>query len=354
MSMGFILLFVYVGGALSISFLCSLLEAGLLSVRESELLARAEAGERGAAVLLELKQNRIDDAISAILTLNTIAHTIGATLAGAQAAKVFGDPFVGIFSAILTLLVLIVTEIIPKTVGAVSASRLVGFVGRTTTILIKVLFPVIAATGALTKLLTKDKSTSISRAEIAALVATAASQGTIRKDQKRFFDNMLTVDDICVCDVMTPRTVTVMLPETATIGELSASQNAQTFSRIPLFGRTQDEVTGYIVQRDALSALARGVDEKQPLKELKRPVWFLEKHTSIAYALNQFLKKREHLAIVVDEFGALMGLVTLEDILETILGVEIIDESDQTVDMRQLALKLRDERMKKLKELSQI
>jgi len=189
MSTGYMLLLIYVGGALTISFLCSLLEAGLLSVRETELSARAGAGEGGAAVLLDLKQNRIDDAISAILTLNTIAHTIGATLAGAQAAYVFGDVWVGAFSGVLTLLVLVVTEIIPKTLGAVNASQLAGFVGRTTALLVKLLYPIIKATGALTGLLTRKEQSPISRAEIAALLAAAASQGTVRKDQKRFFDN---------------------------------------------------------------------------------------------------------------------------------------------------------------------
>jgi CBS domain containing-hemolysin-like protein len=349
MSSGLILLFVYVGGALTISFLCSLLEAGLLSARETELSARAAAGERGAAILLDLKQNRIDDAISAILTLNTIAHTIGATLAGAQAALVFGDAWVGVFSGVLTLLVLIVTEIIPKTLGAVKASQLAGFVGRTTALLIKLLFPVIAATGALTRLLAREEKPPISRAEIAALLAAAAGQGTLRKDQKRFFDNVLQLDRICVSDVMTPRTVATMLPETAPISELLDSPAPRAFSRIPLHGKTRDEVAGYVVQREVLDAVARGTERSKPLGELARPVFFLTDKVAIANALQQFLKRREHLAMVTDEFGAISGLVTLEDLIETVLGVEIVDESDQTVDMRQLAMKLRDERMAQLR-----
>ena len=204
MSTGLALLLFYVSGALAISFLCSLLEAGLLSVRETELAARATGGDKGAAILLDLKQNRIDDAISAILTLNTIAHTIGATLAGAQAARVFGNAWVGVFSGILTLLVLIVTEIIPKTLGAVYASRFVGFVGRTSSLLIRLLLPIVAATRALTRLLVKQEKTPITRAEIAALLAAAAGQGTVRRDQKRVFDNVLQLDEILVGDVMTP------------------------------------------------------------------------------------------------------------------------------------------------------
>jgi CBS domain containing-hemolysin-like protein len=349
MSSGLILLLVYVGGALSISFLCSLLEAGLLSARETELSARASAGERGAAVLLDLKQNRIDDAISAILTLNTIAHTIGATLAGAQAAYVFGDVWVGVFSGVLTLLVLVVTEIIPKTLGAVKASQLAGFVGRTTALLIKLLFPVIAATGALTRLLTPDEKPPITRAEIAALLAAAAGQGTLRKDQKRFFDNVLQLDRICVSDVMTPRTVASMVPAEATIGTLLDEPAARAFSRIPLFPGNRDEVIGYVVQREVLDALARGAERSQPLADLARPVWFLGETVAIANALQQFLRRREHLAVVTDEFGAVSGLVTLEDLIETVLGFEIVDESDRTVDMRQLAMKLRDERMAKLR-----
>jgi len=349
MSAGLALLLVYVGGALSISFLCSLLEAGLLSSRETELAGRASAGERGAAILLDLKQNRIDDAISAILTLNTIAHTIGATLAGAQAAHVFGDVWVGVFSGVLTLLVLIVTEIIPKTLGTVKASQLAGFVGRTTSILIKLLFPIIFATGALTRLLARGEKPRITRAEIAALLAAAAGQGTLRKDQKRFFDNVLQLDKVHVGDVMTPRTVAAMLSDSATIGELLDNPGARAFSRVPLYRGNRDDVSSYIVQREVLEALVHGTERDTALSQLARPVWSLPEQCTIASALQQFLQHRQQLAVVTDEFGAVCGLVTIEDIIETVLGIEIVDESDRTIDMRQLAMQLRDERMARLK-----
>ena len=191
MTQAWILLLLFVGGALCISFLCSLLEAGLLSVRVAELAGRQRTGDRGAARLLELKQNRIEEAISAILTLNTIAHTIGAAMAGAQAAVVFGDAWLGVFSGVLTLLVLIFTEIIPKTLGTVFASQLVGFLGRTLQLLIIALWPVVRASHWLTRLFIPNKQPTVSRAELAALVSMAKSQGTLGHVESRMFDNVL-------------------------------------------------------------------------------------------------------------------------------------------------------------------
>ncbi|MBW2537973.1 MAG: CBS domain-containing protein [Deltaproteobacteria bacterium] len=208
------------------------------------------------------------------------------------------------------------------------------------------MFPIIAATGALTRLLTREEKPQITRAEIAALLAAAAHQGTLRKDQKRFFDNVLRLDKICVCDVMTPRTVAVMLPDSATIADFLESEAARAFSRIPLYRDNRDTVTGYVVHREVLEALARGEDRETSLSSLARPVWIVPDDSTIANILHQFLERREHLAMVTDHFGAVSGLVTLEDVIETILGIEIVDESDQTVDMRQLAIKLRDKRLK--------
>ncbi len=341
-----ILLLLYVGAALGISFLCSVLEATLLSSREAELSSRAASGNRGAKILLELKQNRVEDAISAILTLNTIAHTIGAALAGAQAAVVFGDAWVGAFSGVLTLLVLVFTEIIPKTLGTVHAARLSGFVGRTITVLTTVLAPILFLTRALTRLFESGHEQVMSRGELAAVVAMATRQGTLKAQESQMLDNVLSLQSITVSDVMTPRPVVQMMPATATIAELAASDHARQFSRIPLYGANRDDIVGYLLQREVFGALATGRDKSTPLSDFKREAWYLPASTSLPNALEQFLERREHLALIADEFGAVRGLTTLEDVLETVLGAEILDESDRVADMRQLALRLRDERMK--------
>ncbi len=347
---GWLLLVLYVGGALSISFLCSILEAGILSVRASELHTRAKQGDQGAAILLDLKENRIDDSISAILTLNTIAHTIGAALAGAQAAAVFGDPWVGAFSGVLTLLVLVFTEIIPKTLGTAKASELAGFVGRTVSLLTRALAPLLWFTRALTRLIAKEEKHQISRGELAVLVGMAARQGTLMADQSRVFENVLRLEEIRVEDIMTPRTVALMAPMTMKLGEFLDLPGSEIFTRIPLYSGDRDQIEGYVFQRDVLRAAARGEASDRPLADFKRPTWFLLDQTSLTAALKQFVEHPEHMAMVTDEFGAVQGLVTLEDVIETVLGAEIVDESDRHVDLRELAKQRRDARTKRQQE----
>ncbi len=339
------LLVLYVGAALSISFLASLLEATLLSVRISELEPRAKAGNRGAALLLDLKQHRVDDAISAILTMNTIAQTLGAALAGAQAARVFGSARVGIFSGALTLLVLVCTEIIPKTLGTVYAPQLVGIVGRIIQALTWILAPILYGTRFITRLIAPGGTPPISRGELSVLVGMAAREGAIRLQESQVFENVLELEKIKVEDVMTPRTVVIMLPATSTLGELVDDTETSSVSRIPIFSEHRDRVIGYCVQREALLAAARGSNPATPLSEFKRDVTFIPESATLARALRHFLEQGEHLAMAVDEFGGVSGLVTLEDLVETILGVEIVDESDRVADLRHLATELRDRRL---------
>lgn len=339
------LLILYVGTALSISFLASLLEATLLSVRISEIERRANIGHRGAAQLLELKRHRIDDAISAILTMNTIAQTLGAALAGAQAARVFGSARVGIFSGLLTILVLVCTEIIPKTLGTVYAPALTDFVGRALGILTWALAPILYVTRFLTRLIAPGGVPPISRSELTALVGMAAREGAIRDQESQVFENVLELEKIKVEDVMTPRTVVIMLPASSTLGELVEHTETSSVSRIPLFAESRDKVIGYCVQREALHAAARGASHDTPLTEFKRDVTFIPESATLARALRHFLDEGEHVAMAVDEFGGVSGLVTLEDLVETILGVEIVDESDRVADLRHLATELRDRRL---------
>ncbi len=344
------LLLLYVGIALSVSFLCSVLEASLLSVGEVELHDRAQRGEKAAKSLLAIKDERMDDAISAILTLNTIAHTIGATLAGAQAAIVFGSKWVGVFSAVLTLLVLVVTEIIPKTLGTVYASSLVGFVARTLRVLMIGLHPVLLVTGALTRLISHGDKRPISRGELGSLVSLATQEGTLEHGEARVLSNVLQMQKIPVEDVMTPRTVVVMVPADMTMDEFRRSANASVFSRVPVWEESQDNVVGYVRQVDVLRRLA-GDDGggETSLRDVMLPIGTVTEDSTVRGVLREFLEHREHIGIVTDEFGTVRGLVTLEDLLETVLGTEILDESDQVADLRQLAVQLRNKRLKRLK-----
>lgn len=341
------LLLIYVLGALSISFLCSVLEAALLSIRGYQLAARVEAGDAAAAVLLDIKEHRLDDAISAILTLNTIAHTIGAGMAGAQAERVFGEAWVGLFVLILTLLVLLFTEIIPKTLGTLNAHRLVGFVGRTLTVLMKLLRPALFLTKLLTGLISHGAKAPVSKNDLRALVSMAQQAGTIQARETRLLFNILGIGSALVEDVMTPRTVVKMLPDDGRISDLLGDPTAAAYSRLPLRLDSKDEVTGYVLKQDVLQAIADGASRDEPLARFRRVIRYIPEHATISHALEQFLEGGEHFTLVVDEYGGVSGILTLEDVLETLIGAEIVDEFDEIPDLRHRAAEVRDRRLSK-------
>lgn len=343
------LLLLYVSFALGVSFLCSLLESALLSARTGMLVETARGGSRGAARLLELKRSRIDDALSAILILNTIANTLGATMAGAQAARVFGSARVGIFSGVLTFMILVVAEIIPKTLGAIYAISLSGFVGWTLSILTTAMAPVLVISRSLTRLLTRGRRVGLSRGELAAMIEAAVRDGAISPEESTIFENLLRLRDVQIEDVMTPRTVVFRMPEVATVDDLLRKPESETFSRIPLFRENPDDVVGYVLVGDVLRDVARGGVRTQPLSRFVRRMWFVPELISLDTGLRQILERREPIAMVTDEHGGIAGLVTLEDLTETILGVEIVDESDRVVDLRLAAAELRDRRMARMR-----
>jgi len=314
------------------------------------LSERREAGSRGAGLLLDLKQHRIDDSISAILILNTVANTLGATMAGAEAAKVFGSATVGVFSGVLTFLILVFSEIIPKTLGALYVRGLSGFVGYVLVGLTRVMTPALAVSRVLTRLLAPRHRPRASKGELAALIAAAAREGALNVTQTRVLENLLRFDEIRVSDVMTPRPMVTMMRAEATVAELLATAEADAFSRIPLYegGRT-DDVVGYVLQREILKAAASGESGESRLDRFKRPVLFLPAGIKASAALSQMLERREALAVAVDEHGGIDGVVTLEDLTETVLGAEIVDESDRVVDLRQAALEYRDRRLERLR-----
>lgn len=340
------LLALYVGAALAFSFLCSILEATLLSSRVVELIDRRDHGDKGAALLLELKHERVDDAIGAILTLNTVAHTVGAALAGAQAALVFGSNWVGVFSAVLTLMILIFTEIIPKTLGTVYASRLVPFVARVTDLLTRAFHVPLLLLRLLTRpLAPATEAPRISQRQVAALVTSAAHQGTLDRDTSRVVSNVLRLREVMVEDVMTPRTILTMFPATATIEELLKDKQQKQFSRIPIYAESRDDVIGHILVREVLTAGWEDMAPDTQVKRFVRPTLRVPEGTSVQAVLDQLIEERQHLALVVDEFGGVGGLVTMEDLVETVFGVEILDETDTVVDLRAEAMRRRAQRL---------
>jgi CBS domain containing-hemolysin-like protein len=345
------LLVLFVGFALSVSFICSLLEAALLSAGRGMLAERKAGGNRGAGLLLDIKEQRIDDAISAILILNTLANTLGATMAGAQAARVFGSAAVGIFSGVLTFLILVFSEIIPKTLGALYTRGLAGSVGYTLHGLTAVMSPALTVSRVLTRLLAPNEPAKQSKGELEALIGAAAKEGAIDPAQTRLLASLMRFDTVRVSDVMTPRPVMMMMPADATVADLLATPETDAFSRIPLYeGESTDNVVGYILQREVLRVAVSGAGREQPLAAFRRPVFFIPGLIRAGVALGQLLERREALAIVVDEHGSIEGIITLEDLTETLIGAEIVDESDRVVDLREAALVYRDRRLARLRE----
>lgn len=342
-------LVLYVGIAIGVSFLCSMMEATLLSVRMATLTDRARSGSRGARLMFDLKRHRIDDAISAILILNTVANTFGATLAGWKAAEVFGSAAVGMFSAALTLAILVFSEIVPKTLGTAYAFGLAAPFGFVLTGLTRLLWPVLLVSRALTRFLTRKAPPAFSRGELAAVIETAGREGALTREEHDLVVNLLRLREVRVEDVMTPRTVVAMLPADETAERLLDRPDAETFSRFPVWEDSTDNVIGYVLVRDVLAQIARGVPRDRPLRAFLRPVTFVPEVITVDRALKQMIERREPVAMVADEHGGVAGLVTLEDLTETLLGVEIVDESDRAVDMREVALDLRDRRLARMR-----
>ena len=337
--------------ALGVSALCSILEATLLSSSRVKLARRRDAGDQGATVLLDLKSNHLDDSISAILTYNTIAHTVGAALSGAQAAVVFGDRWVGVFSGVLTLLILLFTEIVPKTVGTVYCDRLAGFAGRTIAVMIKPPMKwVLYVTRAITRLIARKQDTTVTRGDVAAMVKIAARDGAIDDDESTVLSNLLRLEDIAVRDVMTPRTVMATFDQSSELRSVLAAPEARAFSRLPVFKESRDAVLGYVLMRELLTAaLDDEASLERDLVAFVRPVDVVDETLSVGDALQQLTRDSAHMAVVLDDLGVLSGLVTLEDLFETAMGTEITDELDEVVDLRKVAIELRDKRLARLR-----
>lgn len=333
-----ILLFVYLFIALFVSFICSIMEAVLLSVPNAYLKSIAEAGDNSAKAMLELKAD-IDRPLSAILSLNTVAHTVGAAGVGAQATIVFGEAYFGLVSAILTILILVVTEIIPKTLGANYARPLVGVVVKLLKICLFITYPLVVASSYITRLLSKDKSmATTSREELSAMANMATQEGVFSSEENKIMQNLVKLKHKTVSQVMTPRTVVVAADQAMTLTDFFAEKSTYHFSRIPVYEGSKDHVTGYVLRAEIFEKLASS-ESDLCLKDIKRDIGVLPDNTVLFDAWEQLSKNRAHIASVIDEYGGLDGIVTLEDIIETLIGLEILDEKDRVADMQQYAKK---------------
>ena len=313
------------GATLTTSFLCSILEAVFLSVTHSHIALMQEQGE-WAGDWLAAAQKKVDEPIAAILTLNTIAHTVGAAMGGAMAAEVFGNAWIGVFSAVLTLVILLFTEIVPKTVGATYWAYLAkpcAYVLRAMVVLMK---PVIIPLGFLSRLITpKTERPTISRAELEVLAGIGLREGTLDEDEWQVVSNVIRLDEVSVGEVMTPRTDMVAVSVDATVDEAITVMLDEGHLRIPVFEGGLDRVTGVLLARDLWRAHRDGV---QHIAGIVRPVPFAPASKPVEDLIPEMRKQRTKMAIVVDEFGGTAGLVTLEDLIEEIIG-EIQDEHEE-------------------------
>lgn len=341
------LLIFYLILAIGVSFLCSILEAVLLSITPSYVAVLEKQGHKSGKILRSLKRD-IDRPLSAILSLNTIAHTIGAAGVGAQAQVVFGNAYVTLTSIILTLLILVLSEIIPKTLGATYWKKLSGFAARTTKGLIIITYPLVLLSKGITNLLSsEEKQPSVSREEFSAMAELGHEEGVFEEEESNIFKNLIRFNSLRVKDIMTPRIVVVKFPQKRTIKEVMDSTEELRVSRIPVYGENEEDITGYILKNDLYLTYSDGGGAKT-LEDIKREVLIIPENISIKTLFERLLESQEHIAVVVDEYGGFSGVVTMEDVVETLLGMEIVDEIDAIDDMQKLARQKWRERAKRL------
>jgi len=329
-------LLISVSLAITVSALCSICEAVLYTVTASQVEMLRKNGYVAAEHLQNLRSD-IEKPITAILTLNTIANTIGASVAGAAAAKLFGDENLILFSSAFTLSILVFSEILPKTIGVAYAFKLAPIITYPLRAMVFLLKPIVWLSRSITKLLPQKIEETITSQEIQTIAALSRQSGDIEENEAKVINNILDLKDKIVRQVMTPRTVTFSINEHITVGNAMATlTDLSSHSRIPVYNREADNVTGIVMRKDILQAAAERKD-KFPLSRLKRPAHFVPETAPLNRILIDFFDRRQHLFIVVDEYGTMTGVISMEDVLEEIIGREIIDESDKTKDMRELA-----------------
>ncbi len=338
------LLVAFVAMALIISALCSIAESVLLSITPSYIEGMREMHAKFAALLRRIRQESVDRSLAAILTLNTIANTAGAIGAGAQATIVFGSTWTGVFSAFMTLGILFLSEIVPKTIGTVYWRTLVKPTALFIRALTFALYPLVRISEWVTRLIARGRDVHVfSRQEFIAMAGVAEERGHIDVHESRIFRNLFRFESLKAKDAMTPRTVMMAFPESMTVRELLSEVEPIPFSRLPVYSADTDHITGMVLKDDVLMTEARDEGERT-LASLKREMPAVPAAMPLSRLLEFFLEERHQMAIVVDEYGGTSGLITLEDLIETLLGMEIVDESDSVEDMQVLARRLAAER----------
>ena len=333
-----LLLIIYILVAILFSFACSIFEAVLLSVNNAHIALMDKNGEPAGPLLRELKDD-ISKPLAAILTLNTIAHTIGAAGAGAQAAAVFGSAYVGVASAVLTLLILIFSEIIPKTLGATYWRKLAPITTYSLKYLIIFLYPFVKLSEKITGRLSSEPTLNgFSREEFAAMAEISSQDGQLVQQETMFLKNLMQLRSMQVKDAMTPRTVTFSLSQQLTVEEFFHKYDQKPFTRIPIYQGDREDITGYVFRSDLLLAQARGNGERK-LENYRRDLPALLAAMPLSQALNEMLQQRVHLMLAINEYSGVEGIITLEDVMETMLGFEIVDEKDKAIDMQKEAKK---------------
>jgi len=331
-----ILLFAYLFLALFVSFLCSIMEAVLLSTPQAFLIVKIEKGNLWAKSFSDLKNN-INKPLSAILSLNTVAHTIGAAGVGVQAVKVFGEASFGIVSAVLTILILVITEIIPKTIGARYWRNLAMISSFIINTMIIIIYPLVLMFASITRVFSKNKKEqTTSREEIAALASIGADEGVFLEKEHKIIQNILRLKNVKVTEIMTPRVVIVVADEKLSLNEFLKNKDYLKFSRIPIYAENDEKVTGYVFRQTVFEKLAED-HHSLKLKDIKREIVIVPNSIALFSLWEKLLEKKEHIALIVDEYGGLDGIVTMEDLIETLLGLEIVDEKDTITDMQKYA-----------------
>lgn len=331
------LLIFYLFLAIGFSFLCSVLEAVILSVTPSYIQMKVDQKKKSAKLLKSLKEN-IDRPLAAILTLNTIAHTVGAAGVGAQAVSVFGEVYFGVISAVLTILILVFSEVIPKTLGARYWRKLALPAARVIRLLVNILYPLVFVSELFTRMIVgTNKPRTITREEIEILTKLGKKEGIFIDQEEKIIRNILRLKTIRVRHILTPRTVVKAVQQDSLPADFYHDKEAMQFSRVPVFSESLEDCNSYVLKNEVLASLLNE-NEEVTLKELARKIVIVPENLKILTLFEQLLLKQEHLALVVDEYGGVEGIVTMEDIIETILGMEIMDETDVVADMQKLAI----------------
>lgn len=342
------LLLIYLAIAIGVSFLCSVLEAVLLSIRPSYVEHTAASNPNAGKLLIKVK-DQLDESLSSILILNTFAHTMGAAGVGSQALQVFGAEWETLIAVLLTLAILYFSEIIPKTIGATFWRKLAIPSAFIIIWLVKLVYPLVWISTRLTKVFSHKGGTKISREEIIALASLGHKGGTLLTHENEYLSNLLSLRDIRTEQVLTPRSVVHMLDRNLTVTEALNLKQTKYFSRMPVYRDDTDDIIGKVIKLDLFEAERNG-HGGETITQYIKPIIRVSEKLPVQNLLDTFIKHRVHLVLVEDEYGQTAGIVTLEDAIETLLGREILDESDNVADMQLLAKKKYRERLRENKQ----